>query len=63
MSLFLTDEELTELTGYRVKPKRLEALRDMRIPHTVNARGRIVVRRDYNVNRERADEFIPGEVS
>lgn len=60
--LFLTDEELTALTGYKVKPKRLEALRKMRIPYTENPRGQIVVLANY-YEGHRHDEFVPGEVA
>ncbi len=62
--MFLTDAQLTTLTGYKVKAKRIEALKDMHIPFILNARGHIIVRTDYDVNRRvRQDAFVPGEVS
>lgn len=61
--LFLTDDELTVLTGYKVKPKRLEALARMKIPHELNGRGHIIVRRDYDTNKRPHDQFVAGEVS
>lgn len=43
--LFLTDDELAELTGRRVRRLQIEALRKMMIPFRVNALGRPVVTR------------------
>lgn len=60
-TLFLTDEELTTLTGARIARKRIAILRRERIPFSLDADGKPVVRRDYNVNRRR--EFSLGEVS
>ena len=44
-SLWLSDSELTELTGYSWKRKQQEALANMRIDFYVNPRGRILVKR------------------
>ena len=43
MSLFLTPEEVRELTGFAVKAKQIEQLRRMGIPFFVNGCGRAVV--------------------
>lgn len=43
MSMFLNLEELTELTGRKLKSKQIEALIRMGVPFRVNAVGRPVV--------------------
>jgi len=45
MGIFLTAEEMAELTGYKRHGKQIEALRQMGIPCRINARGRPVVAR------------------
>ena len=44
-ALFLTPDELAELTAYKRHGKQIEALRAMGIPCTVNAAGRPIVAR------------------
>lgn len=43
--MFLSEEELVQLTGRKVKAKQIEALRRMGIAFFVNALGRAVVAR------------------
>jgi hypothetical protein len=43
MSMFLTPDELAELTGRKIKSKQIEALRRMGLPFHVNATGKPVV--------------------
>lgn len=43
MAMFLTAEELAELTGRKIKSKQIEALRRMGLPFHVNAVGKPVV--------------------
>lgn len=43
--LFLTDDELAELTGRRVRRLQIAALKQMMIPFRINALGRPVVTR------------------
>lgn len=43
--LFLTDNELADLTGRKLRKLQIEALRSMMIPFRVNALGRPVVTR------------------
>jgi len=50
--MFLTDEELFVLTGYRRPKLQIEQLRRMGVPHWVNALGRPIVRRDFGAARE-----------
>lgn len=45
-SPWLTDDELAEFTGYRWRAKQQLALARMKVPFTVNPRGRILVRHD-----------------
>lgn len=45
MSIFLTPEEMAELTAYKRHGKQIAALRAMGIPCTVNAAGRPIVAR------------------
>jgi len=42
-NMFLTQDELVELTGRRIKSKQIEALRRMGLPFHVNAVGKPVV--------------------
>ena len=44
-ALFLTPDELAELTAYKRHGKQIEALRAMGIPCTVNPAGRPIVAR------------------
>lgn len=43
--MFLSAQELVQLTGRKVKAKQIQALRSMAIPFFVNALGRPVVAR------------------
>ncbi|MEX3954727.1 DUF4224 domain-containing protein [Trinickia sp. EG282A] len=43
--MFLSTQELVELTGRKVKAKQIEVLRRMGLPFFVNALGRPVVAR------------------
>lgn len=43
MGMFLTPDELAELTGRKIKSKQIEALRRMGLPFHVNACGKPVV--------------------
>lgn len=43
MAMFLTADELAELTGRKIKSKQIEALRRMGLPFHVNAAGKPVV--------------------
>lgn len=45
-SPWLSDDELAEFTGYRWRAKQQLALATMKVPFTVNPRGRILVRHD-----------------
>jgi len=42
-NMFLTQEELVELTGRKIKSKQIEVLRRMALPFWVNACGKPVV--------------------
>jgi hypothetical protein len=46
-SMFLTDEELTELTGKRYNAVRVRVLRGMGIEHKIRPDGSIVVLRAH----------------
>jgi hypothetical protein len=43
MSMFLTTQDLSELTGRKTKSKQIEALRKMGLPFWINAIGKPVV--------------------
>lgn len=43
MGVFLTPDDLAELTGRRMKSKQIEVLRRMGLPFHVNASGKPVV--------------------
>lgn len=43
MGLFLTQSDLAELTGRKIKSKQIEVLRRMGLPFHVNAAGKPVV--------------------
>lgn len=43
MGMFLTADDLAELTGRKIKSKQIEALRRMGLPFHVNAAGKPVV--------------------
>ncbi|MCQ4165099.1 DUF4224 domain-containing protein [Tahibacter harae] len=45
-SLWLTEEQLAEFTGYRWRAKQQQALAEMGVAFAVNPRGRILVRHD-----------------
>lgn len=45
MSMFLTKDEVADLTGRKIKTKQIEHLRQMRITFWVNANGVPVVPR------------------
>lgn len=45
MGIFLTAEEMAELTGYKRHGKQIEVLRQMGVPCRINARGRPIVTR------------------
>ena len=45
MSMFLTKDEVAELTGRKIKTKQIEQLRQMRILFWINAHGVPVVPR------------------
>lgn len=45
MGIFLTADEVAELTGYKRHGRQVEALRQMGIPCRINARGRPIVTR------------------
>jgi hypothetical protein len=44
--MFLTDEELFELTGRKLRRLQIAALKDMLVPFRINALGRPVVTRE-----------------
>ncbi len=44
-SMFLTPDEVSTLTGFRVKSKQVSALQKMGIPFFVNPNGRAIVSR------------------
>jgi hypothetical protein len=43
MSMFLTVQDISELTGRKMKSKQIEALRKMGLPFWVNAIGEPIV--------------------
>jgi len=43
MGMFLTADDLAELTGRKIKSKQIEVLRRMGLPFHVNAAGKPVV--------------------
>ena len=43
MSMFLSQEEIVELTGKKRRPAQVSALNMMGIEHKVNADGRVIV--------------------
>ena len=45
MGIFLTAEEMAELTSYKRHGKQIEVLRQMGVPCRINARGRPIVTR------------------
>lgn len=57
--LFLTDDELHELTGRRVRRLQIEALRRMLIPFHINALGRPVVTRAAVLGQQTAKHQQP----
>jgi hypothetical protein len=58
--MFLNQEELTTLTGRKIKSKQIEALRRMGLPFHVNAVGKPVVARvAIEGRREKAEPAAP----
>lgn len=55
-TLFLTDEELAQLTGRRLKSRQIQWLRQNGIPFRVNATGHPVVTRSAVEPRPAAGE-------
>ena len=53
--LFLTDQELHELTGRKVRRLQIEQLRAMLIPFHINALGRPVVTRAALIGAQQAN--------
>lgn len=53
---FLTDPELAKLTGFKIKSKQIEWLRDQGLPFRVSATGHPVVTR--SAVEGRADETL-----
>lgn len=59
MAMFLTADELAELTGRRIKSKQIEALRRMGLPFHVNAVGKPVVSAAAIEGRKQAAPSAP----
>lgn len=60
MSEFLDDDDLHRLTGYVRVHKQIEYLEKQRIPYRINAKGRLVVRR--NLSEKPLPDFELGPV-
>lgn len=60
--MFLTDEQLRELTGYVKRSKQIEWLTRNRVPHRVNAAGRPVVLADQVLDKSAVTPFELGPV-
>jgi hypothetical protein len=56
MSIFLSADEVTQLTGRKIKSKQIEALRKMGLPFHVNASGRPVVAISTIAGQKQPDE-------
>lgn len=57
MSMFLTSQDLSELTGRKTKSKQIEALRKMGLPFWINAIGKpVVASATVNGRREAPEE-------
>jgi len=59
MGMFLTSDELAELTGRKIKSKQIEALRRMGLPFHVNAVGKPVVPAAAIEGRKQAAPVAP----
>lgn len=57
--MWLTSEELIELTGYKRAAYQREWLERQRIRHRVNARGRVIVARDDVLGTRRPEPVAP----
>lgn len=61
-STFLTQEEVAELTGRKVRSKQIEGLRQMGIAFWVNPVGRPVIARSAIEGRANVPAPTPGKV-
>jgi hypothetical protein len=59
MGMFLTADDLAELTGRKIKSKQIEALRRMGLPFHVNAVGKPVVTAAAIEGRKQAEPPKP----
>lgn len=64
MSIFLTKDDVAELTGWKTKAKQIQQLRTMRLIFWINGHGVPVVPRSAIEGRsepkaEKAERFIP----
>ena len=64
--LFLTQDEMVELTGFRYRSKQVIALRMMGIEHKIRADGRVLVLRKHieelfglRKRKERVQQWTP----
>lgn len=57
--LFLTEAELRDLTGRKLKSRQVEALAKMGVPYLINAAGRPVVCRAHLEGRAAAPSEAP----
>lgn len=62
MGMFLTADELVELTGRKIKTKQIEALRRMGLPFHVNAVGKPVVATATIEGRKEAAPEAPEKI-
>ena len=62
MTMFLTADQLRELTGYVKPSKQIEWLTRNGVPHHINAAGRPVVKADQVMNKSTVQEFALGPV-
>lgn len=53
--MWLTPEELAELTGYKLPAYQRRYLERERIRHRINARGRVIVAREDVLGSRRVD--------
>jgi Domain of unknown function (DUF4224) len=63
LSEFLSDDDVERLTGYSQVAKQRTWLRDKSIAHTVNARGRPVVMRNWKSGSVAVHKWSPKVVS
>lgn len=61
--MFLSQDDLIRLTGWKIARKQMRWLADKGIPYSQNARGQVIVRADYDRDRRPQDEFVPGSVA